>query len=61
MQPTRGSRPDPRLLSIAHLTVLDAAPPQLVTVAADAGFDAVGIRVWPAADEPAYPMLGDTP
>jgi sugar phosphate isomerase/epimerase len=61
MQPTGGSRPDPRLLSIAHLTVLDAAPPQLVTAAADAGFDAVGIRVCPAADEPAYPMLGDTP
>jgi len=52
---------DPRLLSISHLTVLDAAPPELVTAAADAGFDAVGIRVWPAADEPAYPMLGDTP
>jgi sugar phosphate isomerase/epimerase len=61
MQPTGGSRPDPRLLSIAHLTVLDAAPPELVSAAADAGFDAVGIRVWPAADEPAYPMLGDTP
>jgi sugar phosphate isomerase/epimerase len=41
--------------------VLDATPPELVTAAADAGFDAVGIRVWPAADEPAYPMLGDTP
>ena len=32
-----------------------------MTAAADAGFDAVGIRVWPAADEPAYPVLGDTP
>ena len=61
MQPTQASRPAPRLLSISHLTVLDAAPPELVTAAADAGFDAVGIRVWPAADEPAYPMLGDTP
>ena len=61
MQPAEASRPAPRLLSISHLTVLDAAPPELVTAAADAGFDAVGIRVWPAADEPAYPMLGDTP
>ena len=61
MQPAEVSRPAPRLLSISHLTVLDAAPPELVTAAADAGFDAVGIRVWPAADEPAYPMLGDTP
>jgi sugar phosphate isomerase/epimerase len=51
----------PRLLSLSHLTVLDAAPPDLVVAAADAGFDAVGLRVWPAADEPAYPMLGDTP
>jgi sugar phosphate isomerase/epimerase len=41
--------------------VLDAPPPELVTVAAEAGFDAVGLRVWPAGDEPAYPMLGDTP
>ena len=58
---TEASRPVPRLLSISHLTVLDASPPELVTAAADAGFDAVGIRVWPAADEPGYPMLGDTP
>jgi sugar phosphate isomerase/epimerase len=50
-----------RTLSISHLTALDATPPELVTAAAGAGFDAVGIRVWPAGDEPAYPMLGDTP
>lgn len=50
-----------RVLSLAHLTALHATPPQLVGAAAAAGFDAVGIRVWPAADEPAYPMLGDTP
>lgn len=51
----------PRLLSISHLTVLDATPPDLVVAAAGAGFDAVGVRVWPAGDEPAYPMLGDSP
>ncbi len=61
MRSAEASRPARRLLSISHLTVLDAAPPELVTAAADAGFDAVGIRVWPAADEPAYPVLGDTP
>ena len=61
MQPAEASRPAPRLLSISHLTALDASPPELVTAAAHAGFDAVGIRVWPAADEPAYPVLGDTP
>lgn len=48
------------MLSISHLTVLDATPPELVSVAGAAGFDAVGIRVWPAADEPPYPMLGET-
>ena len=61
MPPAAASQPPARLLSISHLTVLDATPPELVTAAADAGFDAVGIRVWPAADEPAFPMLGDTP
>jgi sugar phosphate isomerase/epimerase len=50
-----------RMLSISHLTVLGATPPELVSVAAGAGFDAVGIRVWPAADDAPYPMLGDTP
>jgi sugar phosphate isomerase/epimerase len=61
MPPAEASHPAPRLLSVSHLTVLDAAPPELVSAAAGAGFDAVGIRVRPAADEPAYPMLGDTP
>jgi sugar phosphate isomerase/epimerase len=48
------------VLSLSPLTVLDAAPPEQVTAAAMAGFDAVGIRVWPAADERVWPMLGDT-
>jgi sugar phosphate isomerase/epimerase len=48
------------LLSLSHLTILDAAPPDLVLAAADAGFDAVGLRVRPAGDEPAYPMIGDS-
>lgn len=50
-----------RLLSLSHLTVLDAAPPELVGIAAGAGFDAVGVRVWPAGGEPPYPMLDDAP
>jgi sugar phosphate isomerase/epimerase len=50
-----------RPLSLSHLTVLDAPPPLLVTAAGGAGFGAVGIRVWPAGDEPPYPMLNDTP
>src|SRR5207247_2082527 len=34
-----------RPISLAHLTVLDATPPELVTVAADAGFRSIGIRL----------------
>ena len=47
-------------LSLSPLTILDAAPPDQVTAAATAGFDAVGIRVAPAADERVWPMLGDS-
>lgn len=51
------------LLSLAHLTLLDVAPPELVSVAARAGFDAVGIRLGRGAQptDPDWPMLGDTP
>jgi sugar phosphate isomerase/epimerase len=35
-------------LSLAHLTVLDVAPPALFDLAAEAGFQNVGIRVLPA-------------
>lgn len=52
-----------RELSLAHLTVLDATPPELVTVAAAAGFRMVGIRLaaTPSVGVPPYDMLGDTP
>ena len=52
-----------RPLSLAHLTVLDTTPPELVTVAAAAGFDQVGIRLYanPSVGMPPYDMLGDTP
>jgi sugar phosphate isomerase/epimerase len=50
----------PAVLSLSPLTILDAAPPDQVTAAAAAGFDALGIRVAPAADERVWPMLGDT-
>lgn len=41
-------------ISLAHLTLIDVPPPQLVEIAADAGFDAVGLRISPAGpdDEP---------
>ena len=32
------------LVGIGHLTMLDTAPPDWVSLAHDAGFDAVGIR-----------------
>ena len=53
----------PHELSLAHLTVLDATPPELVTVAAAAGFRQIGIRLsaTPSVGVPPYDMLGDTP
>ena len=48
-------------LGLSAWTVLDAPPPDTVTAAAAAGFEAIGIRVFPAGDEPAWPMMGDTP
>src|SRR2546427_39995 len=36
-------------VGIGHLTMLDVAPPELVSGAADAGFDAVGVRAAVAA------------
>jgi sugar phosphate isomerase/epimerase len=47
-------------LSLSPLTILDASPAQQVCAAAGAGFDALGVRVMPAADEKVWPMLGDT-
>jgi hypothetical protein len=35
------------LVGIGHLTMLDTAPPDWVSLAHDAGFDAVGIRAAP--------------
>jgi sugar phosphate isomerase/epimerase len=49
------------VLSLSPLTILDTAPPDQVTAAMTAGVDALGIRVFPAADEWVYPMLGNTP
>src|SRR5215207_10073174 len=52
-----------RTLSLAHLTVLDTTPPELVTVAAEAGFRTVGIRLTatPSVGVPPYDMLRDGP
>jgi sugar phosphate isomerase/epimerase len=50
-----------RPISLAALTVLELAPPELVTCAAEAGFSHVGIRLLPATPtEPQYDIVGDT-
>jgi sugar phosphate isomerase/epimerase len=53
----------PRPLSLAHLTVLDTTPPELVIVAATAGFRTVGIRLTatPSVGVPPYDCLRDGP
>jgi sugar phosphate isomerase/epimerase len=57
---TRAAR---RPMSLAHLTVLDTTPPELVSVAAAAGFRTVGIRLTATASVgiPPYDILGDGP
>jgi sugar phosphate isomerase/epimerase len=37
----------PRRFSLAHLTILDASPPELIRIAARAGYDFVGLRLIP--------------
>jgi sugar phosphate isomerase/epimerase len=53
----------PRQLSLAHLTVLDTTPPELVTVAARAGFRSIGIRLTatPSVGIPPYDILNEGP
>ena len=51
-----------RQLSLGALTVLELAPDDMVTCAADAGYTCVGLRILPATSaEPTWPMIGDTP
>lgn len=53
----------PRPISLAHLTVLDTTPPELVSVAAEAGFRTVGIRLTatPSVGVPPYDVLHEGP
>ncbi len=52
-----------RQLSLAHLSVLDTTPPELVAVAAEAGFRTVGIRLTatPSVGLPPYDVLHEGP
>jgi len=50
------------LLSLPHLTMLDASPPEVVRAAASTGFDAVCLRLFPTmVGERQHPIIGDTP
>ena len=49
-----------RRISLAHLTVLDLPPPQMVKVAAYIGYDSVGLRLIAVTDTtPGYPLMGN--
>lgn len=51
-----------RILSLAALTVLELSPPAMVSCAAAAGYNHVGLRLIPATPtEIRYDTLGDTP
>ena len=47
--------------SLAHLTALQCSPPQLIEIAARAGYEFVGLRAIPvgASDEPLHPFATD--
>ena len=46
--------------SLAHLTVLGLAPPEMVRVAARTGYDTVGLRLIAVTDtSPGYPLMND--
>jgi len=47
-------------LSLAHLTVLSLPPPEMVSVAARTGYQAVGLRLIAVTpDSPGYPLMDD--
>src|SRR4026209_696778 len=50
-------------MSLAHVTVLETTPPELVSVAAAAGFRSIGIRLTatPSVGIPPYDILSDGP
>lgn len=49
-----------RRFSLAHLTVIEVPPPQMIHLAAEAGYDAVGLRlVQVTPTTPGYPLHHD--
>ena len=50
------------MICISHLTALDAEPELMVEAAAKAGFDGLGLRIFPPSHAPdQYPIVGDWP
>lgn len=48
------------MISLAHLTAVDADPVQLIHMAAETGYDAVGLRLTKVTeDSPGYPLMDD--
>jgi sugar phosphate isomerase/epimerase len=48
------------VFSLAHLTVLSLAPPEMIRVAARTGYSSVGLRLIAATpDSPGYPLMTD--
>lgn len=61
------SHPSRREVGLAQLSLLDVAPPDLVLIAAESGFDFIGARVRPVTPterpynlQPGSPMLAET-
>ena len=52
-----------RTISLAPLTILELAPPDMVTCAAQAGYCHLGLRLHPVMPnlDASYPIIGDTP
>jgi sugar phosphate isomerase/epimerase len=53
--------PARRVVSLAHLTLIDQPPPTLVRVAAEAGYDAVGLRIVQVTDGPDHSLPPGSP
>jgi hypothetical protein len=50
------------VISLAHLTVLDAGPLELIDAALAGGFDTLGLRiVAPMLTDTIVPVIGDEP
>ena len=47
------------MISVSHLTALDASPEEFIDGAAAAGFEGVGLRILPPRHAPMQSIVGD--